>query len=101
MTRAMKRHAEDGFSDSMEKLGEDASRIKDDLAETAHDIAEAASSGVSMAKRQMTDGIKVARKQGREAVKSLAEHIEEKPFTSVAIAAGAGIVLGILLSRRG
>ncbi|MBL8876233.1 MAG: DUF883 family protein [Phycisphaerae bacterium] len=100
MTRAMKRHADDGFSDSIEKLGDDVSRIKDDLAETAHDVAEAAASGVSMARRQVADTVKMARKQSREAAKTLAEQIEEKPWTSVAIAAGAGVVLGILLSRK-
>ncbi|MBX3381174.1 MAG: DUF883 domain-containing protein [Phycisphaeraceae bacterium] len=97
----MKRHANDGFSDSIEKLGDDVSRIKDDLAETAHDVAEAAASGVSVAKRQVNDTIKTARKQGRDAAKSLAEQIEEKPWTSVAIAAGAGVLLGILLCRKG
>lgn len=101
MSRTMKRHADDGFSESIEKLGDDVSRIKEDLAETAHDVAEAASAGASMAKRQVTDTIKVARKQGREAAKTLAEQIEEKPWTSVAIAAGAGVVLGILLCRKG
>lgn len=100
MTRAMKRHADDGFSDSIEKLGDDVSRIKDDLAETAHDVAEAAAEGVSMAKRQVTDTVKLAKKQSRAAAKTLAEQIEENPWTSVAIAAGAGVVLGILLSRK-
>ncbi|MGH7244776.1 MAG: DUF883 family protein [Phycisphaerales bacterium] len=101
MTRAMKRHVDDGFSDSIEKLGEDVTRIKDDISETAHDVAEAAANGVSMAKRQVTDSIKVAKKQSREAAKTLAEQIEEKPWTSVAIAAGAGVLLGILLCRKG
>ena len=100
MTKTLKRHADDGFSDDIEKLGEDVSRIKDDLAETAHDVAEAAASGISMAKRGVTDSIESAKKQGKRAAKSLAEQIEEKPWTSVAIAAGAGIVLGMLLSRR-
>lgn len=96
----MKRHADDGFSENIEKLGEDVTRIRDDLSETAHDVAEAASAGLTMAKRGVTDSIQSARKQGKRAAKSLAEQIEEKPFTSVAIAAGAGIVLGMLLCRR-
>lgn len=100
MTKTLKRHADDGFSDDIEKLGEDVGRIKDDIAETAHDLAEAAASGISSAKRGVTDSIESARKQGKRVAKSMTEQIEEKPWTAVAVAAGAGIVLGILLSRR-
>lgn len=100
MARTLKRHSHNGLSDSLDKLSEDVSRIKDDLAETAHDVANAAASGVSVAKRGMTDSIQTAKKQGRDAAMSLAEQIEERPWTSVAIAAGAGVLLGMLLSRR-
>lgn len=93
MAPALKRHSHNGLSDSLDKLSEDVSRIKEDLAETAQDVAGA--------KRGVSGSIQSAKKQGRQAATSLAEQIEERSWTSVAVAEGAGVLLGMLLTRKG
>ncbi|MBS0190386.1 MAG: hypothetical protein U0573_05715 [Phycisphaerales bacterium] len=101
MSRTLKRNAvDDGLSESIEKLGEDVGRIKEDLNETAHDVAAVASEGVAMAKRGVATSVRTARQQGERAAESLAEQIAERPWTSVAIAAGAGLLVGLIMSRR-
>ncbi|MBS0189143.1 MAG: DUF883 domain-containing protein [Planctomycetes bacterium] len=100
MTRNIRRHTTDDFSDGVEKLTEDMERIKTDIADTARDVAGVAVSGVAAAKQGMSEAVETAKEQSRVAAESLAEQIQERPWTSVAIAAGAGILLGLYLSRR-
>ncbi|KAA3663145.1 MAG: DUF883 domain-containing protein [Calditrichaeota bacterium] len=43
----------------------------------------------------------VAEYQMKETLEDAEEHIRKNPLTSVAIAAGIGVVLGLLLNRKG
>ena len=88
------------FSDDIEQLGEDVGRIKDDLTEAVKDVGHAAASGVARAKRGVSEGYDTARDQGKVLVKTLTDQVQERPWTCIAIAAGAGLILGMFLSRR-
>jgi ElaB/YqjD/DUF883 family membrane-anchored ribosome-binding protein len=86
------------------------SAVKDDLAKLRADITN-----LSAAIKELTsdrlheqiDSLKGridrvthdAKDQGRQALDDLADHIEERPVSSVLIAFGAGILLGRLFDR--
>ena len=84
--------------------------VKDDLAKLRADIANlsaALKDLTSDAVHEQIDSLKGrfdhltsdAKDRGRQALDDLADHIEERPVSSVLIAFGVGILLGRLFDR--
>jgi ElaB/YqjD/DUF883 family membrane-anchored ribosome-binding protein len=84
--------------------------VKDDLAKLRADIANlsaALKDLTSDAVHEQIDSLKGrfdhlthdAKDKGRQALDDLADHIEERPVSSVLIAFGVGILLGRLFDR--
>jgi len=90
----------DNLKGDVRRVGEDLTQIKDNLSSTAHDVAAAARSGYAAAKERAASTYEGARERGLEATETLQARIKESPVTSVAIAAGVGLLLGIVLARR-
>lgn len=68
-----------------EKMGEARARIRDSL--------EAARSRLAEVER-------AARRHGEDAVIATEEYVRRNPWQAVGIAAGVGLVMGVLLARR-
>jgi ElaB/YqjD/DUF883 family membrane-anchored ribosome-binding protein len=68
-----------------EKIGEARARIRESL-ETA--------------KGRLLEAERIARRHGEDAVIATEEYVKRNPWQSVGIAAGVGLVLGVLLARR-
>lgn len=75
------------------QLREDLSKLADTIRAIASDEAEAGYERVRNAARE-------ARTRATEASDAVGKEIADRPFTSVATAFGAGIVLGMLFARR-
>lgn len=67
-----------GAKDAREKLEQEAQRRLDQLRDTAHSV----------------------RARGAHAVESVHDVIEERPFTSVLVAFGIGLIIGKILDRK-
>ena len=52
------------------------------------------------AKRRLLEAERSAVRHGEEAVTATEDHIKRNPWQSVGIAAGVGLVIGVLLARR-
>ena len=52
------------------------------------------------AKRRLIEAERSAVRHGEEAVTATEDHIKRNPWQSVGIAAGVGLVIGVLLARR-
>lgn len=90
----------DNFKGDVRRVGEDLSKVKDDLNNAAHDVAAAAKSGYAAAKERTAHAIEGARERGEEMTESIQSRIKDNPLAAVAVAAGVGIVLGMLVCRR-
>ena len=55
---------------------------------------------LASAKLKLTDAERAALEQARKAAKATDEYVHENPWRAVGIAAVAGLVLGVLISRR-
>ena len=55
---------------------------------------------LATAKLKLADGERVMREQTEKAAKAADEYVHENPWQAVGIAALAGLVLGVLISRR-
>jgi ElaB/YqjD/DUF883 family membrane-anchored ribosome-binding protein len=97
-------------SATTEDLEADIKQLKADIEKLARQLAKTGEHGYGTARRAAAEGVEQLRVQGEAAMESLrgnardfeqqiADHVREKPVTSLAIAAGAGFLFA-LLSRR-
>lgn len=68
-----------------ERIGELRERMQDNLRNARHKLGE------------LEDAVVV---KTREAVKATDHYVHEHPWKAVGIAAGAGLIIGLLISRR-
>lgn len=105
------------FKRDIDGMANSATAIKNDVANLAHGAVDAARSGagelrdgakraVDTAKAKLGDAADMARDEyevvkhkAADAAKSLTETVAAHPIASIGIAAGVGIVVGLLLSR--
>jgi len=92
-------HVRMGLREGLQQVGEDAERIKEDISAMGHTIAKTARTGAAAAKEGVKEGVEKARERGEMLVESLSDRVVQRPLTSLAIAAGAGVVLGLLIFR--
>jgi ElaB/YqjD/DUF883 family membrane-anchored ribosome-binding protein len=55
---------------------------------------------LAAAKGRLLEAERIARRHGEDAVIATEEYVKRNPWQSVGIAAGVGLVLGVLLARR-
>jgi ElaB/YqjD/DUF883 family membrane-anchored ribosome-binding protein len=96
---------------STDKLMKDLRLVMMDAEELLKATAGQAGEKVASARARAEDSIRAAREalaeageeaveRGREAAESADEYVHEHPWTAIGIAAGVGLVIGLLLSRK-
>jgi ElaB/YqjD/DUF883 family membrane-anchored ribosome-binding protein len=74
--------------------------ISDGVSEKSDDIISALRSRFESARERVADNYTSARKKVVAGAKSTDEAIRSNPYQSLAIALGAGLVVGLLVGRR-
>lgn len=96
---------------SSEKLMRDLRMVMEDAEELLKATAGQAGEKVSEARARAEDSIRMAKEalgemgeealaRTREAVESADDYVHENPWAAVGIAAGIGLVVGLLLARK-
>lgn len=94
-----------------DKLAADLQLVISDAEELLRATAGQAGEKVSAAREKVQDSVRHAREkladieesvieQGREAARAADEYVRANPWQAVGIAAGIGLVIGLLVSRR-
>lgn len=52
------------------------------------------------ARRRLADAERAARRQGEDALIATEQYVRRNPWQSIGIAAGVGLLLGVLIARR-
>ncbi|MEJ1959500.1 MAG: DUF883 family protein [Nitrosomonadales bacterium] len=95
---------------SKEKLMQDLRLVVSDAEELLRATANQAGEKVAVARERIQENLAVAKERlavaqqqvtakTRQAVKVADEYVQENPWTAVGIAAGAGLIVGLLISR--
>ena len=74
--------------------------VKDDVRELGRVAKEASKEQLQEAKQVASQYLEKSREKATEVEDSVIRYVREKPVKSMVIAAGAGALLGFLLSRR-
>jgi ElaB/YqjD/DUF883 family membrane-anchored ribosome-binding protein len=87
------------LQDGVHKLEDDVTKLKGTLSGMAHDVASTATAAKAQAKRGLRQTIESSRKAAAQTVENVADTISDRPFISVAVAAGVGMLVGAWLMR--
>ena len=94
-----------------EKLAEDLKTVISDAEELLRATASQAGEKVATARQKVQDSLERAKaeltevedvlvEQGRQVARVADEYVRANPWQSVGIAAGIGVIIGLLISRR-
>ena len=96
-------HAKSIAADAQEHL----TQLKDDATRIVHQAANVGRAGVDAVREKAGVGSQAVRdaadqavNKGTDFVATLQKRIEENPGQAIAVAAGVGVVIGLLLRRR-
>jgi ElaB/YqjD/DUF883 family membrane-anchored ribosome-binding protein len=88
-----------GQSVSPGDLKEAAQQVKQNIRDLGSQAREAATQQYDQLRDQATEYYEQGRERAREIEQSLEQYVQEKPIQSLLIAAGVGMLLGILWKR--
>jgi ElaB/YqjD/DUF883 family membrane-anchored ribosome-binding protein len=80
-----------------ESLGE---HLKEAAAEVAHDVRERASDVAHNVRERASEYIEAGREKARDWEEGIEGFVQEKPLQSLLIAAGVGLLVGLLWRRH-
>jgi ElaB/YqjD/DUF883 family membrane-anchored ribosome-binding protein len=94
-----------------ERIVEDLRRVVEDAETLLRQTSNLAGDGVEGARERAADSLRSARERlgaleeellgkARDAARQADRYVRDNPWQSVGIAAGVGLILGVLISRR-
>ena len=96
-----------GFKQDMSRLGQGVDTVRTDVSTLAHGAVDAARSGVAELRQGAQNAVNTARDKYEDAKEvtadaaaSVKDLITRNPVASVGIAAGVGLLLGLILGRH-
>jgi ElaB/YqjD/DUF883 family membrane-anchored ribosome-binding protein len=89
------------FAKDVQQLLRRVNELKDDLTGLVQDAGEAAHSGVAAVRESAGEAVGAARERGERAGESFVELVNRRPLSSLGIAVGVGVIIGVTLGRRG
>lgn len=84
----------------VEALRAEITALRSDLGAVIHTIKGMGAERGTAAYERVHEAADRARAQGHRAAETVAEGVEQRPFTSLASAFGIGLMLGLLFSGR-
>jgi ElaB/YqjD/DUF883 family membrane-anchored ribosome-binding protein len=83
-----------------EAVGNATDRVRDKAAEVSQQIKDAATEKYGEVRDRATDVYNQGREKAEQFEQSLESYVQEKPLQAVLLAAGVGLLLGLLWKRR-
>jgi ElaB/YqjD/DUF883 family membrane-anchored ribosome-binding protein len=105
------KHASDSLNKSRTRLVEDFNTVLEDAQALLRHAAGDAGKGYADARARLEDSVNRAREQigsaeeamlesARQAGRSAEAYVRDHPWESIAVGAGVGLLLGLLIARR-
>lgn len=91
--------AGDEAQNAADTLRDTASQVKDNLRDLGSQVRTAATDQYDHLRQQATDYYSEGRARAEDFEHSLESYVQEKPIQSLLIAAGVGVLMGVLWKR--
>ena len=91
--------ADQGIQGQAGNLRETASQVGENLRELGGQVRETATQQYEQLRQQAGDYYEQGRQRAQEMEQNLEQYVQEKPIQALLIAAGVGMLLGILWKR--
>ena len=88
-----------GFRQDVRGLGQGLDTLKTDVGNLARGAVDAARSGTAELREGAQDAVAAAKDSAVEAADSLKSAIGRNPLASIGIAAGVGVLIGMIMCR--
>lgn len=88
------------FREASEQITQKAAHMREDLADIQSAAKDLAQEQIEHLRGAASEYLDQGREKARELSETLEHRIREQPVRSVMMAAGAGVVLGLLFARR-
>ena len=88
-----------GAGETTQSLRDSASQVGQSLRDAGSQVRDAATDKYNQLREQAADYYETGRQRAEEWEQSLEAYVQEKPIQSLLIAAGVGMLLGILWRR--
>jgi ElaB/YqjD/DUF883 family membrane-anchored ribosome-binding protein len=85
--------------DHVEAIGQAADRVRDKAAEVSQHLKDAATDKYNEVRDRASDAYNQGRETAEQWEQSLEGYVQEKPLQAVLLAAGVGLLLGLLWKR--
>jgi len=99
MSRANNPTGQEGQSAAAGSLRETASEVGENLRNLGSQVRDQATQQYENVRQQANDYYEQGRQRAMEMEQTLEEYVQEKPIQALLIAAGAGLLLGLLWKR--
>ncbi len=84
----------------IDALRAEMTTLRNDLSAVVHTLRDMGAERGTATYARMQEAAEQARAKGHRAAETVAESVEQRPFTSLASAFGIGLLLGLLFSGR-
>ncbi len=81
------------------QMGETAGQVQENLRDLGGQVRDAATEKYGQLRDQATDYYEQGRQRATEMEQSLEQYVQEKPIQALLMAAGVGMLLGVLWKR--
>jgi ElaB/YqjD/DUF883 family membrane-anchored ribosome-binding protein len=88
------------INDPSEAVGQAADRVRDKAADVSQQIKDAATDKYNQVRDRATDAYQQGKETAEQWEQSLETYVQEKPLQAVLLAAGIGLLLGLLWRRH-
>lgn len=100
MASSLTREATDRVKESAAQLGEKAGAMMHGAQDMAADVTHRAQEGLGAVKEAASGYVEQGREKAEALGRTVGEQVKEWPLSSLLVAAGVGLLLGIVLARR-
>lgn len=84
-----------------DSLADGMGQLKDDASNMAKTAVKTAQAGMTEVKETARRSLTAAKRTGTEHLEAIADKVSDRPLTSLALAVGVGVLIGMVMSRRG
>lgn len=93
------KHDGQRLKDGLQAVSDSVGHVRDEVVSVGRGVAETARGGIEAAKSEVSKTVHAAQERGEQAISAVNDQVTSRPLTSLGVALGVGILLGMFVLR--